>query len=94
MNSDIKFKTSVIRSNLCNYSDVYIHVKGTITVLNISVQGSAVNKTNKKVIFKSWAPFTNWISEINNTQVDDAQNIDLVIPRYNLIEYSDVYSKT
>ena len=94
MNSDIKFKTSVIRSNLCNYSDVYIHVKGTITVPNISVQGSAVNKTNKKVIFKSWAPFTNWISEINNTQVDDAQNIDLVIPRYNLIEYSDVYSKT
>ena len=94
MNSDIKFKTSVIRSNLCNYSDVYIHVKGTITVSNISVQGSAVNKTNKKVIFKSWAPFTNWISEINNTQVGDPQNIDLVIPRYNLIEYSDVYSKT
>ena len=48
----------------------------------------------KKVIFKNCAPFTNCISEINNTQVDNAKDIDIVMPMYNLIEYSDNYSKT
>ena len=84
----------MIRSNLCDYSDAYILVKGTITVPNTAAAGAAVNNTNKKVIFKNCAPFTDCITEINNTQVDDAQNIDIVMPMHNLIEYSDVYSKT
>ena len=48
----------------------------------------------KKIIFKNCAPFTNCISEINNTQVDNAKDIDIVMPMYNLIEYSDNYAKT
>ena len=71
-NSDIKFKTSMIRSNLCDYSGAYILVRGIITVPNTAAAYAAVNKTNKKVIFKICAPFTDLITEINNTQVDDA----------------------
>ena len=76
---------------------MYILVKGTIAVPNIPclfAAGAAVNNTNKKVIFKHCAPFTDCITEINNTQVGDAQKIGIVIPMYNLIEYSDAYSKT
>ena len=71
-----------------------ILVKGTISVNNTAVQGAAANNTNKKVIFKNCAPFTNCISEINNTQIDNAKDIDIVMPMYNLIEYSDNYAKT
>ena len=53
-----------------------------------------VNNTNKKVIFKNYTPFTDCITEINNTHIDDAQKTDIVMPIYNLIEYSDAYSKT
>ena len=52
------------------------------------------NKRNKGVIFKNCAPFTKCISRINNTDIDNAQDIDIVMPMYNLIEYSDNYSKT
>ena len=93
-NKQIRFKTSMLRSSLCDYSDEYILVKGNITVNNTAVAGAAANNTNKKVIFKSCAPFTNTISKINNTQIDHAEYIDIVIPMYNLIEYSDNYSKT
>ena len=93
-NSDIKFKTSMKRSNLCDYSDTYIHVKATVTVPNTAAAATPVNDTNKKVIFKNCAPFTNRISETNNEQVDDAQDTDVVILMYNLIEYSDVYLNT
>ena len=54
---------------------------------------TVANNTNKKVIFKNCAPFTNCISEINNTQIDNAKDIDIVMPMYNLIEYSDNYAK-
>ena len=84
----------MLRSNLCDYSDAYLHVKGTITVPNTAGAGVAVDNTNKKVILKNSAPFTNCISEINNTEVDDAQDIVIVMPMYNLIEFSDAYSKT
>ena len=77
-----------------DYSGAYIHVKATITVTNTVAAATPVNNTNEKVIFKNCAPFTNCISEINNTQVDNAQDIDIVIPMYNVIEYSHVYSKT
>ena len=90
VNSQIKFKTTMLKSNLCDYSDAYILVRGTISVNNTAAEGTAANTTNKKVIFKSCASFTNCISEINNVQID----IDTVIPMYNLIEYSDNYAKT
>ena len=93
-NKQIKFKTAMLRSSLCDYSDAYILVKGNITVNNTAADGAAANNTNKKVIFKNCAPFTNCISKINNTQIDNAEYIDIVMPMYNLIEYSDNYLKT
>ena len=84
----------MLRSSLCDYSDAYILVKGNITVNNTAADGAAANNTNKKVIFKNCAPFTDCISKINNTQVDNAKDIDIVMPMYNLIEYSNNYSKT
>ena len=94
VNSQIKFKTTMLKSSLCDYSDAYILVKGTITVDDTSAAGAAANNTNKKVILKNCAPFTNCISKINNTQIDHAKDIDIVMPMYNLIEHSDNYSKT
>ena len=84
----------MLKSSLCDYSDAYILVKGTISVNSTAAQGVAANNTNRKVIFKNRAPFTNCISEINNTQIDNAKDIDIVMPMYNLIEYSDNYAKT
>ena len=92
-NKQVKFKTTILRSSLCNYSDAYILVKGNITVNNTAAAGAAANNTNKKVIFKNCAPFTSCISKINNTQIDNAEYIDTLMPMYNLIEYSDNYSK-
>ena len=92
--SQIKFKTTMLKSSLCYYSDAYILVKGTISVNNTAADGAAANNTNKKVIFKNCAPFTNCISEINNMQIDNAKDIDIVMSMYNLIEYSDNYAKT
>ena len=92
-NSNIRFKTSMIRSNLCDYSDADMLVKRTTTVPNTTAAGAVLNNTNKKLIFKNCAPFTHCTTEINNTQVADAQNIDIVMPIYNLIEYSDAFSK-
>ena len=94
INSHIKIKTTVLKSSLCDYSDAYILVKGTITVNNTAAADADANSTNKKVVFKNCAPFTNYISEINNTQVDNAKDIDIGMPMYNLIEYSGNYSKT
>ena len=94
VNSQVKFKTKMLKSSLCDYSDAYILVKGTITVNNTAAAGAAANNTNKKVIFKNCAPFTNRFSEINNTQIHNAKDIDIVMPMYNLIEYSDNYAKT
>ena len=79
----------MLRSSLCDYSDAYILVKGNISVNNTAAAGAA-----KKIIFKNCAPFTNCISKINNNQIDNAEYIDIVMPMYNLIEYSDNYSKT
>ena len=94
VNSQIKFKITMLKSSLSDYSDAYILVKGTITVNNTAAADADANNTNKKVIFKTCAPFTNYISEINNTQVDNAKDIDIVRHLYNLTEYSDNYSKT
>ena len=90
-NSQIKFKTTMLKSSLCDYSDAYILVKGTITVNNT---GADANNTNKTVIFKNCSIFSNCITEVNNTQVDNTKDIDIIMPMYNLIEYSDNYAKT
>ena len=84
VNSQIKFKAAMLKSSLCNYSDAYILVKGTITVDDTSAAGAAANNTHKKVISKNCTPFTNCIREINNTQIDNAKDIDIVMSMYNL----------
>ena len=93
-NKNFRFKTSMLRSSLCDLSDAYIIVKGNITVNGTSAVGADANNTNKIVIFKNCAPFTKCITKINNTQIDNAKYIDIVMPIYNVIEYSDNYSKT
>ena len=94
INTQIKFKTTMLKSSLCDYGDAYILVKGYITVPNTATASADVNNTNKKVTFKNCPPFTNCINEINNTQVDNAKDIDIVMPMYTLIEYNDNGSKT
>ena len=84
----------MLKSSLCDYSDAYILVKGTITVNITAAADNDANDTNKNLIFKNCAPFTHCVSEINNTQVDNAKYLDIVMPMYNLIEYSGNYSKT
>ena len=92
-NSDIRFKTTMLRSNLC---DPYILVKGTITITGEGDNAAAerADERDKGVTFKNCAPFTKCINRINNTDIDNAHDIDIVMPMYNLIEYSDNYSKT
>ena len=96
VNSQIKFKTTILKSSLCDYSDAYILVNEQITSTGVGADAAArqADERDKGVTFKNCAPFTNCISEINNTQVDNAKDIDIVMPMYNLIEYSDNYAKT
>ena len=91
INSQIKFKTSMLKSSLCDDSDESTLVSGTVTVAAL---GTGEENSNKKVAFKICALFTDCISEIHNTQVDNAKDIDILMPMYNLIEYSDNYLKT
>ena len=95
-NSDIRFKTTMLKSSLCDYSDAYILVKGTITITGAGADAAArqADERDKGVIFKNCAPFINCKTEINNTEIDNAKDIDIVMPMYDLIEYSDNYSKT
>ena len=92
-NSQTKFKTAILKSSLCDYSDGYILLKGYVIVNKTTANGAATNNTNETLL-RNCAPFTNCISEINNTQVDNAKDINIVIPMYNFIEYNDNYSKT
>ena len=92
-NNQIKFKTSILMSSLCDYSDAYILAKGTITVARVAAPAPAYN-AGKKVVFKNCAPFTDYISETNNTQIHNAKPIDVIIPMHNLIEYSNNYLET
>ena len=86
-NSDIRFKTTMLRSNLCDYADSYILVKGTVTVTGVGNDDDARQRDerNKGVTFKNCTPFTKCISRINNTGIDKTQDIDIVMPMYNLI---------
>ena len=86
----------MLRSSLCDYSNAYILVKGKIAITGAGDYAAArqTDERNKGVIIKNCAPFINCKSEINNTEIDNAEDIDIVMPMYNLIEYSDNYSKT
>ena len=85
-NSQNKFKTSMLRSSLCDYSDAYILVSGTVTITAAGDDDAArrLDERNKAVIFKNCVPFTDCISKINNTQIDNAKYTDVVMPMYNL----------
>ena len=86
----------MIRSDLCDYSDAYILVSGSITITGAGDDDNAkrTDERNKGVIFKNCAPFTNCINSINNIQIDNAEYTDVVMPMYNSIECSDNYLKT
>ena len=81
----------MLKSSLCDFSDAYILVSGTITNTGA---GEQADEWIKGLIFKNCTPFTEGIRETNNTEIDNAKDIDVVMPIYNLIEYSDNYSKT
>ena len=92
-NKQIRFKTSMLRSDLCDYSDAYIVVKGDITLTKTNGRG-IIDIRNRFLAFKNNAPFTNCISKINNVLIDNAEDLDVVMPMYNLMEYSKNYRKT
>ena len=90
VNKNIRFETPMLRSDLRDHSDAYILVKGRITAEGTN----NANKKNKCLTFKNNAPFTSWISKINNTFVDNAEDLDIVMLIYNLLEHNKIYSMT
>ena len=112
-NKEIRSKTSMVRSDLCDFNDAYIFVKGIITVdkkkitaddfeapNNTAANATTTNTANgntfgeKKLVFKNNNPFINCISNINGVKIDKAEELDVVMPMYNLLEYSKNYRKT
>ena len=95
-NSPIKFKITMLKSSLFDYNDAYILVKGKIkiTVRGAGAAARQADERDKGVTFKICAPFINYVSQINNIQVDNAKDIDIVMPMYNLIENNNNYAKT
>ena len=87
----IRFKTSVLRSDFCDYSDACIVVKGDITLTKTNTRRS-IDARNRFLAFKNNAPFT-IISKINNVLIENAEDLDIVMPMYNLLEYSKNYKK-
>ena len=92
VNKEIRIKTPMLRSDLCDFRDVYIVVKGTIT----TEQNTNINNDghNKPFVFKNNAPFISYILKINSVLIDNAEDLDFVMPMYNLIEYKKNYRKT
>ena len=88
-NKEIRIKTSMLRSDLCDFSDAYIVVEGDITLEG----DNNANKRNKNLAFKNNAPFINCISKINGIKIDNAEDLDIVMPMHNLLEYSKNYRK-
>ena len=80
----------MLRSDLCDFSDAYIVVKGDI----ILEGDNDANKENKNLAFKNNAPFINCISKINDVKTDNAEDLDVAMPMYNLLGYSKNYRKT
>ena len=89
-NKSIRFKTPMLRSNLCDYSDVYILVNGAVTV----TVNHPRDRQNRPLILKNNAPFISCITRINGELIEDADDLDIVMPMYNLLEYSKNYRKT
>ena len=89
-NKSIKFKTPMLRSDLCDYSDAYILVNGTITVTGNHPR----DRQNRPFILKNNAPFISCITRINGELIEDTDDLDIVMPMYNLLEYSKNYRKT
>ena len=91
-NEEIRIKTSLLRSDLCDFSDTYIVVKGTITVV---IPNNEKNKNkDKATAFKNNAPFINCLSKINEVKIDNAEDLEVLMPMYSLLEYSKNYKKT
>ena len=89
VNKEIRIKTSMLRSDLCDFNDVYIVVIG-----DIALEGdNDANQRNKNLALKNNASFINCISKINGIKIDNAEDLDAVIPMYNLLEYSKSYRK-
>ena len=88
-NKSIRFKTPMLRSNLCDYSDAYILINGIITVAGNNPR----DRQNRSVILKNNAPFVSCITRINGELIEDADDLDIVMPMYNLLEYSKNYRK-
>ena len=85
----------MLRSDLCDYSDGYILIKSTITVNGIvSGAENEIARRNRKLILKNNASFASCITRINNELIEDAEDLDIVMPMYNLLEYSKNYRKT
>ena len=96
-NKSIRFKTPMSRSNLCDYSDAYILFKGTITVTVPGANNGANNirdKRNRPLIIKNNTPFVSCITRINGELIEDADDLDIVMSMYNLLEYIKNYRKT
>ena len=89
-NKSIRFKTPMLRSGLCDYADAYILVNGTITAAGNQPR----EKKNRPLIFKNNAPFVSCITRINNELIEDVDDLNIVMPMYNLLEYSKNYRKT
>ena len=88
-NKEIRIKTSMLRSDLFYFSDAYIVVKGDITLEG----DDDANKHNKNLAFKNNAPFINCITKINGIKIDNVEDLEVVMPMYNLLEYSKNYKK-
>ena len=96
-NKSIRFKTPMLSSILCDYSDAYILVKGTITVTVPGANNGANNirdKRNRPLILKNNLPFVSCITRINGELIEDADDLDIVMSMYNLLEYNKNYRKT
>ena len=91
--AEIKLKSSMLMSSLCDYNDAYI-VKATIAVENTVAADGDANNINKKLIFKNCKPFKKCKTKINSTQIDNDPNIHVVMLVYSLLENSNTYSKT
>ena len=95
-NQSIRFKTPMLKSNLCNCSDAYILVEGTITVTAPGANNGANNirdKRNRSLILTNNAPFVSCITRINGKLIEDADDLDIVMSMYNLLEYSKTIEK-
>ena len=90
VNKNIRFQTSLLRSDLCDYSNAYIVVKGRVSVTN----NNSANRIYKKLTFKNNVPLRSCITKINNIFIDNAEDLDIVMPMYNLLQYSNNYSMT